>query len=285
MLSHITCYDMHASAICGARPWTLSSAQRSMKGMPVLGLQSPMGDCMEQTGFVRSLDVVSVVDQVTVEIRRSILSGDLGPGQEFSLRKIAEQLGVSLIPVREALRRLESQGLVVTRRAKSAMVAPLEPQEFRDVYRLRLTIEPELAGRASTLLTGADFERLDTLLEAHASARDPDERHQAHHALHVGMLRPATTPWDERVLDMLWHASERYVRYAFVRLAAHPSEPARRGRAHADLLAAFRTGNAKTASEALAEHLVHTETIVLAAIGKLASSESDTAPPAGEGEA
>jgi DNA-binding GntR family transcriptional regulator len=240
---------------------------------------------MEQPGFVRSVDVVSVVDLVTVEIRRSILSGDLEPGQEFSLRKIAEQLGVSLIPVREALRGLESQGLVVTRRAKSAMVAPLEPQEFRDLYRLRRTIEPEIAGRASALLTPADFERLDALQKAHASADDADEKHQAHHALHVEMLSPATTPWDERVLDMLWHASERYVRYAFDRLVALPSEPTRRGRAHADLLDAFRTGDAKAASEALDEHLVHTETIVLAALEKLANGDRDPVRAVGKGEA
>ena len=118
---------------------------------------------MSEPSLVRSIDVVSVVDQVTIEIRRSILSGDLPPGQEFSLRKIAEQLGVSLIPVREALRRLESQGLVVTRRAKSALVAPLDPQEFRGIYRLRLVIEPELAARACALLTDDDYERLEVL--------------------------------------------------------------------------------------------------------------------------
>jgi DNA-binding GntR family transcriptional regulator len=237
---------------------------------------------MNQAGFVRSLDVVSVVDQVTLEIRRSILSGDLEPAQEFSLRKTADQLGVSLIPVREALQRLEAQGLVVTRRAKSAMVAPLEPQEFRDVYRLRLAIEPELAARACTLLTPGDVERLETLRKEHASARDGDERHQAHHALHVEMLRPAATPWDERILEMLWHASERYVRYAFNRVAADPKEPARRDKAHADLLMALRTGDPKTASVALTQHLVHTETIVLTAIEKLTRGEGETTPPADE---
>ncbi len=237
---------------------------------------------MDQVGFVRSLDVVSVVDQVTLEIRRSILSGDLRPAQEFSLRKTADQLGVSLIPVREALRRLEAEGLVVTRRAKSAMVAPMEPQEFRDLYRLRLAIEPELAARACTLLTPDDFERLTALQEAHASARDGDERHQAHHALHVAMLRPAATPWDERVLEMLWHASERYVRYAFNRVAADPKEPARRDKAHADLLMALRTGDPKTASVAITQHLVHTQTIVMTVIERLARGEGEATPLADE---
>src|SRR5208282_889332 len=74
--------------------------------------------------FVRTLEPTSVVDQVSGEIRRSILSGALRPGQQFSLREIASQLGVSFIPVREALRQLEAQGLVVTRPGRSASVAP-----------------------------------------------------------------------------------------------------------------------------------------------------------------
>jgi DNA-binding GntR family transcriptional regulator len=55
---------------------------------------------------VRPVQAASVVDQVIKEIRRSILAGALRPGQEFSLHGIADDLGVSFIPVREALRRL-----------------------------------------------------------------------------------------------------------------------------------------------------------------------------------
>jgi len=88
------------------------------------------------------------------------------------------------------------------------------------------------------------------------------------------MLRPAATQWDERVLDMLWHASERYVGYAFNGIAADPSEPARRDKAHSELVTAIRTREPKTASEALARHLIHTEAIVLNAIDTLESGET-----------
>ncbi|MCL3818283.1 GntR family transcriptional regulator [Aeromicrobium wangtongii] len=228
---------------------------------------------MTRPGSVRSVEVVSAVEQVTREIRRSILSGDLRPGEEFSLRSIAEQLGVSLIPVREALRQLEMQGLVVTRRARSALVAPLDPQEFKAIYRHRLGIEPELAGRACTLLTAADFDRLDRLHEAHAVAVDRDVRHQAHHTLHVEMLRPAATAWDVRILDLLWHASERYVQHAFSEQEDEPALTNERGQEHIDLLAAMRTRDPHRASEALQRHLLHTKTIVLSAIERTTSDE------------
>jgi DNA-binding GntR family transcriptional regulator len=78
-----------------------------------------------------------MVDQVAKELRRSILSGDLRPGQTFSLRQIAGQLGVSFIPVREALRQLKAQGLVITRIGKSASVSPLAAEDLHGIYRLR----------------------------------------------------------------------------------------------------------------------------------------------------
>jgi len=64
---------------------------------------------------VRPIESRSVVEQVMTELRRSILSGALAPGRDLSLRELAEMLQVSIIPVREALRSLESEGLVVTR--------------------------------------------------------------------------------------------------------------------------------------------------------------------------
>ena len=89
------------------------------------------------TTVVRPIESRSVADQVMTELRRSILSGALAPGREFSLRELAEMLQVSIIPVREALRSLENQGLVQMRPGRSAVVAPLDLDELQSIYRLR----------------------------------------------------------------------------------------------------------------------------------------------------
>src|ERR1700730_4476273 len=120
---------------------------------------------------VRPVQAPSVVDQVTKEIRRSILAGTLRPGQEFSLREIADDLGVSFIPVREALRRLEGQSPVVPQRGKSACVVPLTHQDLHGIYRLRRQIEPEIASRSCLLLRDEDFERLDDVVKTFADER------------------------------------------------------------------------------------------------------------------
>jgi len=218
------------------------------------------------SSLVRPIDAVSVVDQVTVEIRRSILSGALEPGQEFSLRGLAEQLGVSLIPVRESLRRLETEGLLITRRARSAIVAPLDLKELHDIYRLRRQIEPEIAGRSCLLMKESALEELQNLQRQHAAAVDREARHEAHHALHLAILAPAATAWDMRVIEMLWNAAERYVRYAFRTFEKNPAEPKRRDRAHADLVSTLRTRDPAAVAAALLEHLDSTERFAVSAI-------------------
>lgn len=219
------------------------------------------------SSLVRPIDAVSVVDQVTLEIRRSILSGGLEPGQEFSLRGLAEQLGVSLIPVRESLRRLETEGLLITRRARSAIVAPLDLKELHDIYRLRRQVEPEIAGRSCLLMKEFQLDDLQTLQRQHAAAVDPEARHEAHRALHLAMLAPAATAWDLRVIDMLWNAAERYVRFAFRTFEKTPAEPKRRDRAHSDVVSAFRTRDPGAVAAALQEHLDRTEQFAVSAIG------------------
>jgi DNA-binding GntR family transcriptional regulator len=88
------------------------------------------------------------------------LAGALPPGQSLSLRRLADQLEVSFIPVRDALRVLEGECLVVNPAGRSASVAPLDLEEFHAIYRIRTLLEPDLARRSVPQLTEAEFGRL-----------------------------------------------------------------------------------------------------------------------------
>lgn len=217
--------------------------------------------------MVRRIEDSSLAERVTAELRRAILSGSLAPGQEFSLREIAGMLGVSFIPVREALRGLESEGLVTTRRGRSAQVTPLNAEDLAAVYRLRRVVEPEIAGRACELLSDAELDALEAL--AHSFGEEDlgiDEIYEAHHDFHMRLLAPAATEWDERILNTLWHAAERYVRIGFGKLDPQPAEHPRREHAHEELLEAFRRREPAAAREAIAQHLEHNETLAQKAL-------------------
>ncbi|ODU05464.1 MAG: hypothetical protein ABS81_07535 [Pseudonocardia sp. SCN 72-86] len=198
---------------------------------------------------------VSAVDLVTIEVRRSILHGVLAPGQRFSVAGLARQMDISHIPVREALRRLENQGLIELKHARSAAVVPLSVDDLRGIYGLRLMIEPELAARAASRHTPAQLGELESLVAAFEDD-DPEAVWQAHQQFHLALVAPVASEWDLRTLDQLWAAAERYTRlvYDFAEIAR--TERARREQIHTAVLDAVRTGEAEPTRAAVTEHLL-----------------------------
>jgi DNA-binding GntR family transcriptional regulator len=216
---------------------------------------------------LRRVESRSVVDQVTTELRRAIISGAMEPGQEFSLRQAAGYLGTSFIPVREALRSLENEGLILTRPGRSAIVAPVHLEDLHGIYRLRHNLEPEIAARSCALLSPQVLDRLEQ--DAVAFGREDlgiDEVYEAHQAFHMALLAPAATAWDLRILTTLWRAAERYIRIGFRRLDPQPEEHHRREHAHEELLTAFRGRDPRTVERAVREHLERNEQIARAAL-------------------
>jgi DNA-binding GntR family transcriptional regulator len=232
--------------------------------------------------MLRRVEDRSVTDQVTTELRRAIISGSMEPGQEFSLREAAGHLGVSFIPVREALRTLEKEGLILTRPGRSAIVAPVHLEDLHGIYRLRHNLEPEIASRSCALLSPEVLDRLEQ--DAVAFGREDwgiDEVYDAHQEFHLALLVPAATEWDLRILTTLWRAAERYIRIGFRRLDPQPEEHHRREHAHEELLTAFRGRDPRTVAEAVSDHLERNEQIARSALadyeGRGGTGESDTA--------
>jgi len=211
---------------------------------------------MSTTGAVRSIADrnISAVDLVTAEIRRAVLTGTLPPGEQFSIRELARQLGVSHIPIREALRRLEGQGLVVLTQARSAAVAPLSTEDLTAIYRLRLRIEPDLVARSASMRTTEWIDRLARDLEE-SRHEDPDRAWQGHYDFHEGLVAPAASSWDLRLLHTLWTAAERYTLLVFDPIVVDEEERERRHARHRRLFDRAAAGDANGLEAELVTHL------------------------------
>lgn len=227
-------------------------------------------------GQVRSVvrENNSTVDLVTAEIRRAVLTGALAAGQEFSIRDLASQLGVSHIPIREALRRLESQGLIVLRQARSAAVAPLSTADMEAIYRLRSVIELPLAGQSAGKHTPEQIVRLKALLET-SRDHDPELAWQAHFDFHAALVEPAANEWDDRMLHTLWTATERYSHLVFDPTQIDEAERARRYELHRLLLDAALSSDPDAMSGALDAHLSTNRERIREFIGQLEMRGSD----------
>jgi DNA-binding GntR family transcriptional regulator len=203
-------------------------------------------------------EVQSLVDRVTHAVRQSIVDGRLRPGETLSISDLASDLRTSHSPVREALQRLASQGLVELRPARTAIVAPLGLDDLHEIYRLRLLNEVDAVGRACPLLTETDLAEIEEqfrLLDS--AARDSEEFWTSHDAFHRLLMRPVATPRLDRLTNQLWQAAERYIRvvYGETDVLEHYSAYER----HIPLLEAARGGDDPTMRMALTAHLSSNE--------------------------
>ena len=222
-----------------------------------VGDEAQRGSTREASRSVRSVASrkASAVDLVLHEIRRSILSGELPPGQPFTVPALTEQLGVSHVPVREALRQLEAQGLVTLSPSRSAIVTPLDPDDLRAIYRLRVTVEPELAALSAPGRTDAEIAELDGMVRATFGDVLGEAFWDPHRRFHAAMIEPAASDWDRRLLTPLWDASERYTRLVFDPVAAPESFADHRAHAHDELVDAARTRDPDQVRTAVRAHL------------------------------
>lgn len=158
---------------------------------------------------------VSLVDNVTERLRHDLLAGEIKPGERIKVAELEKRFGVSHIPIREAVRRLESEGLIVAMPQRAAVAAGVDLDDLAGLYDLRRIIECDVIRRSAATMTDAQIdtvrnalERLETVADDHDSSLFWD----LHRDFHWALLEPGATAWIQRVLDQIWLASQRYVR-------------------------------------------------------------------------
>lgn len=158
-------------------------------------------------------------DRVFFTLHDAILTGVLQPGERLPVEAVAGVLDVSPMPVREALRRLHSVGLVEHLPHRGATVARLDDEELFDVFEARLALEPIAAARAATRLDAGDRDAIGAALEGLDRAADGPEEElwEAHMKFHFAIYEAAHSSWLLRLIEPLWESGERYRRSLSVR--------------------------------------------------------------------
>jgi DNA-binding GntR family transcriptional regulator len=200
----------------------------------------------------------SLVDIAAEHVRSAIMGGRMQPGEPVRIRELQELLGFSHIPIREAIRQLEAEGLVVAPPRRTPMVAGVSPEDFTAIYELRRMIELPTIRAARRNSTPEDDARVRAAFEAYERvAADPRtaEYWKRHEEFHWALIAAGATPWTRRVLDLLWRGAERYVRL-FVQTYASPEETLG---LHRLLLDAYESGDADRVADVLEEHFAETE--------------------------
>jgi DNA-binding GntR family transcriptional regulator len=193
----------------------------------------------------------SATDHVLDQIRTAILAGRLPAGETLRQEDLAERLGVSRMPVREAIRRLHAEGLVEVLPSRRVRVAPLDRAEIEDIYDMRAALEPLAVRLAVPRLTKAQLRDAAHALEAADDEDDADTFGVRNAAFHLALMTPCERPRLLNGIASLLDLSDRYQRAAL----RDEEHNARVREEHAALLAAARAGDAATAAELTERHV------------------------------
>jgi DNA-binding GntR family transcriptional regulator len=202
---------------------------------------------------------VSLVDNVTERLRGALLSGEIKPGERIKVAELEKTFGVSHIPIREAFRRLEAEGMIVALPQRAAVAAGVDLDDLAGLYDLRRVIECEVIRRSVASMTAEQVARVQEALRvlvATAQDNDSPEFWERHMDFHWSLLEPGASAWVKRVIDQMWLASQRYVRI-FVSETIGDAM-----RDHRELVAACKKHDADRAEKILRRHLDRTELAV-----------------------
>ncbi|MGY2046826.1 GntR family transcriptional regulator [Methylobacterium sp. JK268] len=220
----------------------------------------PAGGARPASGALRHKTVSAAVADA---LRQRILSGDLKPGMQLRQDALAEEFGISRIPVREALLQLEAGGLVKIVPHRGAVVSGLTREEIADVFALRATLEPQLLGLSAPRLTPEDVAELRVLRDEYSTALEAgqvDLWGELNRRFHLGLLRHAGRPRSLGIVSGLLQDSDRPTRLQL----SLTGDVARADREHTRMLDLCEAGSVQEAVDLLRDHIEHAGRALLA---------------------
>lgn len=208
----------------------------------------------------------TLAERAYATLHEAIVTGILEPDERLPIGDLAQVLRVSPMPVREALRRLESVGLVENIPHRGARVAGLSIDDLTEVYEVRLTLEQLAIRHGSERFTDEDRERgqsaLDRMYAAYRDERLADAW-RAHTEFHFALYNPSHSRWLMRLIYPAWESTERY-RFAVTPIRERLED---RGAEHERMLAACVRHDPDAAAFELHNHLVRTANMIAQAMG------------------
>lgn len=204
---------------------------------------------------MRSVSDQNIAEKVTNELRSAIQSGELSPGERLVERKLADRLGVSHIPVREALTRLAEERLITREPRRGARVSQLSAQDLEEISSLRIVLEQFMAIRVQERWNEASATRLGSIIQTMSEAAPGDitEVLRQDRLFHETLADLA----EHRFLDEL--SGQLRGRIAGFLHAANaaldPAEQKEHVRSHQQIVDAIASGDPDHARAVIAEHV------------------------------
>ncbi len=192
----------------------------------------------------------TITGKITRQLADRIIAGQIAPGTKLRQDHLAEEFGASHVPVREAFRRLEAQGLVVSEPRRGVRVASFDIAEVREVTEMRASLEVLALRHAAPHLTSAILDEAEAINRAGENAADVRAWEETNRAFHRLILSPCNMPRLLATIDDLHAASARFLFSGFRLEWEAPTD-----QDHRAILKALRERQFDVAAATLARHV------------------------------
>jgi DNA-binding GntR family transcriptional regulator len=192
-------------------------------------------------------------DHVADALRQAIIGGQFDDGEELNQVELAQHFNVSRVPIREALRRLQAEGLVSAAAHRRATVIGLNRERAGEIFAIRALLETFMLERAAEHLTTQDLDELNALCDVMDKSPDHAEWLELNHRFHHQLLSPSGSPVAMAIVERLAGQVERYLRRSG---GVRRVEEA--GREHRQILRTLKRGDVDRAKEILSRHILST---------------------------
>lgn len=213
-------------------------------------------------------------DLVLEAIREAIIDGTLKPRERLMEIQLAEELGVSRTPIREALRKLELEGFIVMVPRKGAYVADISVKDITDVFEIRAALEGLAAVLAAERITNEELEEMERLLAEKAEAiskGDLERLVEADTKFHEAIYKASR---NEKLAAIINNLREQIQRYRATSLA-HPGRMQHSLEEHRSIVEAIQSRDINLARQVAQDHIENAENSTLEAINKEGLSIAD----------
>lgn len=208
---------------------------------------------------VPRLSRATLQDQAYEELRRTIRAGHFAPGAILTIRGLADMLGTSVMPVRDAIRRLAQKNILELLPNRSMRIPLLSPQRFDELTDVRAALEGHAAALAVERMSGDDHARITAADERNRKAVESGDLPAllaANEEFHFGVYRAARSELLLTMIEQLWEQSGPYLS-VIVHAQTPRTLPTFALVHHAELLAALSARDAEAARKAIATDIIH----------------------------
>jgi DNA-binding GntR family transcriptional regulator len=209
--------------------------------------------------------------RIADEIRSAVLSGEMRPGMRIRQELLAAKFGASRIPVREALKQLENEGLVVLAPNRGAWIADVNSEESIEVYKIREALEPLAIFESVPNLTDADIDSMDQTVREMEQAMTLEEYIQLDRSFHLRTYSRARMPQLLAMVERYWNSTQhfrrQFVKETFAKDGLPFSDPQ-----HLLLMDAIRARDAEGARSMVHLHIRRTRMLIQTIDGRARGS-------------